>query len=117
MKNHSLEHFRRPPERLNCAQSVLYAYHRASGDTTISLLDKKAFGGGRAAGGLCGALHAACTITPEKAERLKTRFAEKSGPVVCREMRRANQHPCEVCVSEAAQLLQHELGLDISEAG
>ena len=117
MKNHALEHFRRPPERLNCAQSVLFAYHRASGDTAISLLDMKAFGGGRAPGGLCGALHAACTITPERAESLKTRFAEKTGSVVCREMRQANQHPCEVCVSEAAQLLQHELGLNISEAG
>jgi hypothetical protein len=116
MKNHALEHFRRPPERLNCAQSVLYAYHRVSGETAIPLLDMKAVGGGRAPGGLCGALYAACTITPEKAESLKNRFAEKTGSVVCREMREANQHPCEVCVSEAAQLLEHELGLNNSGA-
>ena len=115
MKNHALEHFRRPPEPLNCAQSVLYAYHKASGDTTISLLDMKTFGGGRAPGGVCGALHAVCTATPDKAERLKTRFAEKTGSVLCKEMRKASQHPCEVCVSEAAQLLENELGLNRSK--
>ncbi len=111
MKNHALEHFRRPPKLLNCAQSVLYAYQQVQGDTTISLADMKPFGGGRAPGGLCGALHAACTLAPDKAERLKSRFAEITGSVFCKELRRANQHPCEVCVSESAQLLENELGL------
>jgi hypothetical protein len=116
MKNHALEHFRRPPEPLNCAQSVLYAYQKVSGDTTIPLLEMKRFGGGRAPGGLCGALHAACAVTPEKAETLKSRFAERTGSVLCREMRKANRHPCEVCVAEAAQLLEKELGLNGSGA-
>jgi hypothetical protein len=111
MKNHALQHFRRPPERLNCAQSVLHAYHKVSGDTTIPLLDMKAFGGGRAPGGLCGALHTACTVVPEKAASLKARFAEITGSVLCREIREANRHSCEVCVSESAQLLEMELGL------
>jgi hypothetical protein len=114
MKNHALHHFRRPPERLNCAQSVLHAYRRVSGDTAISVSDMKAFGGGRAPGGLCGALHAACTVAPHKAEKLKARFAATTGSTECKEMRRANQFPCEVCVAEAAQLLQHELGLNTS---
>ncbi len=111
MKTLALHHFRRPPERLNCAQSVLQAYHTLSGDTAISVSDMKAFGGGRAPGGVCGALHAACTVAPNKADRLKARFAATTGSVECREMRRANQFPCELCVSEAAQLLEHELGL------
>ena len=114
MKNHALEHFRRPPEPLNCAQSVLYAYQKVSGDTEMSLPEMKAFGGGRAPGGLCGALHAACTVAPDKAERLKARFAATTGSVECREMKRANQYRCELCVAEAAQLLQHELGLNNS---
>ena len=112
MKNHALEHFRCPPERLNCAQSVLYAYQKVSGDAALSISDLKAFGGGRAPGGLCGALHAACAVVPEKAESLKARFAEITGGVLCRELRKANQHPCEVCVSESAQLLEMELGLN-----
>jgi hypothetical protein len=28
MKNHGLERFRRPPERMNCAEAVLYAYQK-----------------------------------------------------------------------------------------
>jgi hypothetical protein len=110
MKKHALEHFRRPPQRLNCAQSVLYAYQQVGGSTRLTLEDMKGFGGGRAPGGLCGALHTACALAPEKAELLKTRFAEVTGSVFCKELRAANQHPCEVCVTAAAQLLQSELG-------
>ena len=109
MKNHAPEHFRRPPEPLNCAQAVLYAYQKVSGDVALSISDMKAFGGGRAPGGLCGALHAACAVVPGKAESLKVRFAEITGSVLCREMRAANRHACEVCVSESAQLLEREL--------
>ena len=112
MKKHALERFRRPPEPLNCAQAVLYAYQKVSGDAALSISDMKALGGGRAPGGLCGALHTACTVAPEKAESLKARFAEITGSVLCREMREANRHSCEVCVSESAQLLEEELALN-----
>ena len=116
MKNHALERFRRPPERMNCAEAVLYAYQKISGDTAIAISDMKPLGSGRAPGGLCGALHAACIVAPDKAERLKARFAEIAGSVVCKEIRRAKQHPCEFCVSEAAQLLEDELQLNSSKA-
>lgn len=114
MKNHALEHFRRPPERLNCAQSVLFAYQRISGDIAISIADMKPYGGGRAPGGICGALYAACTVAPDKADRLKFRFAAITGSAVCKEMRDADRHPCEFCVSEAAQLLEAELRFNTS---
>ncbi len=109
MKHHALENFRRPPQLLNCAQAVLYAYQQVVGPTPISLADMKRFGGGRAPGGLCGALHAACVLAPDKAERLKTRFAETTGSVCCKDIRTANQHACECCVAESATLLESEL--------
>jgi hypothetical protein len=109
MKNHALEHFRRPPQLLNCAQAVLYAYQQVVGPAPVSLTDMKRFGGGRAPGGLCGALHAACVLAPDRAERLKTGFAESTGSVCCKEIRKANQHACESCVSESARLLEREL--------
>ena len=109
MKNHVLEHFRRPPLRLNCAQSVLYGYHQVSGDTSIAVADMQPFGGGRAPGGICGSLHAACAILPGNAETLKARFAAITGSVYCKELRGANRHPCEVCVTTSAQLLEDEL--------
>jgi hypothetical protein len=111
MKQHALEHFRRPPQRLNCAQSVLYAYQQVAGVNSIPLSDMKSLGGGRAPGGLCGAVHAACVVAPSRAESLKKRFAEITGSIYCAELRSAAEHPCEVCVSESARLLGDELGL------
>jgi hypothetical protein len=116
MKNRALEIFGRPPERMNCAEAVVCAYQEVSGETAIAISEMKRLGSGRAPGGLCGALHAACTIAPDKAERLKARFAEIAGSVVCKEIKRAKQHPCEFCVSEAAQLLENELQPNRPEA-
>ncbi len=111
MKQRALECFRRPPQRLNCAQSVLYAYQQVTGNTAIPVSDMKSMGGGRAPGGLCGALHAACVLAPNRAEDLKKRFAEATGSIYCAELRSAAQNPCEACVSESARLLEDELGL------
>jgi len=106
MKNHALKVFRHPPERLNCAQSVLHAWREVSGDTSIPLADLKPFGGGRAPDGLCGALHAACDIAPDRAEVLKQNFAAQLGSLYCRELRAAKVHPCETCVGHATELLE-----------
>jgi hypothetical protein len=116
MKNHALEHFRRPPERMNCAEAVFHAYQQISGDTAIAISDMKPLGNGRGPLGLYGALHAACTAVPDRAETIKARFAEVAGSVVCREIRRAQQHTCEVCVAEAAQLLEDEMRLNRPKA-
>ena len=110
MKENALKVFRQPPERLNCAQSVLHAWREVTGNTTIALDDLKPFGGGRAPDGLCGALHAACMVAPDRAEALKQNFAARLGSLYCRELRAAKVHPCETCVGQAAELLQIEQG-------
>lgn len=106
MKGKALKVFRQPPERLNCAQSVLYAWREVSGDKSIVLGDLKPFGGGRAPDGLCGALHAACMIAPKRAEALKQNFAARLGSIYCKELRAAKVHPCESCVLRATELLE-----------
>ena len=110
MKEHALKVFRQPPERLNCAQSVLYAWREVSGDTAIALADLKTFGGGRAPDGICGALHAACMVAPGRAEALKQNFAARLGSRYCRELRAAKVHPCESCVTQATDLLEFHSG-------
>jgi hypothetical protein len=105
MKEQALKVFRQPPERLNCAQAVLHAWREVSGDTAIPVTDLKGFGGGRAPGGICGALHAACAVAPDRAETLKQTFAARLGSVYCRELRGAKVHPCETCVVQATELL------------
>lgn len=106
MKKRALTVFRQPPERLNCAQAVLHAWREVTGDHSIALADLKPFGGGRAPEGLCGALHAACTVAPTKAGPLKERFASRMGSLYCKELRAAKIHPCDACVAEAAELLE-----------
>ena len=105
MRENALKVFRQPPEQLNCAQSVLYAWREVSGDTSIALADLKPFGGGRAPGGLCGALHTACVVAPDRAEALKRAFAARLGSLYCKELRAAKVHPCETCLAQAAELL------------
>ncbi|HEY9174342.1 MAG TPA: C-GCAxxG-C-C family protein [Verrucomicrobiae bacterium] len=117
MKQHALAVFRQPPHRLNCAQSVLHAFREVTGEIHLSLADFQRFGGGRAPDGLCGALHAACAVVPEKAEALKSRFAARLGSLYCRELRAARQHPCEVCVSHAAELVEAEAGIKRTSVG
>ena len=106
MKANALNVFRQPPERLNCAQSVLYAWREVTGNTGIALADLKPFGGGRAPDGLCGALHAACMVAPDQAESLKQNFAARLGSLYCKELRAAKVHPCETCVVQATELLE-----------
>jgi len=106
MKELALKVFRQPPDRLNCAQSVLYAWGEVFGETTLTLADLKPFGAGRASDGLCGALYAACLLAPSREEELKAAFAERLGSLYCKEIRAAKKHPCADCVAEAAELLE-----------
>jgi hypothetical protein len=105
MKEHALAVFRKPPERLNCAQSVLYAWQQLSGRTDLSVARIKAAGGGHAPAGLCGALYAACIAAPERADSLKRDFAVRMGSLFCKDLRTADEHACRTCVAIATELL------------
>ena len=107
MKSNALKVFRQPPARLNCAQAVVHAWREFSGDTGIALAEAKPFGGGRAPDGICGALHAACLVAPDHTEALKQNFAARLGSFYCKELRAAKVHPCETCVGQATELLEH----------
>ena len=108
MKTHALKVFRQPPERLNCAQAVLQAWQEITGDSTIPVASLKPFGGGRAPNGLCGALHAACLVAPNHADKLQSAFAARLGSIYCKELRAAGNHRCYDCVADAAELLDFE---------
>ena len=105
MRARALRVFRQAPARLNCAQSILHAWQEVSGERSLSVADVKAFAGGRAPEGLCGALYVACLVAPDRADALKAAFARKLGSLFCRELRAAGNHSCSACVAEAAELL------------
>ena len=105
MKEHALKVFRQPPDRLNCAQSVLHAWREVFGNTAITVPELKPFGAGRAPEGLCGAIYAACLLALDRAEELKAAFAAGIGSLYCKEIRAAKTHSCAECVAEAAEML------------
>jgi hypothetical protein len=109
MKELALEVFRRPPDRLNCAQSVLHAWHEVVGATGLQVADLRPFGAGRAPEGLCGAVYAACLLAPDRSEELKVAFATRLGSLCCKEIRAAKVHSCAGCVEQAAELLAEHL--------
>jgi len=94
-------------ERLNCAQSVLRGFQHLCGIPEEHVVQAKSSGGGRAAEGRCGALHAAITIAGAslRAADLTAEFAVKAGSLYCREIRAKKKLTCAQCVELAATLL------------
>ncbi len=105
MKAHALAVFHRAPDNLNCAQAVLAAYQAVSGRQLAPIEEYKLHGGGRAPGGECGALFAACQAAPGAAEALRAGFAARAGSTLCRPLKRDLRFPCTECVGLAADLL------------
>jgi len=109
MKKKALSVFRQAPARLNCAQSLIHAAQEFLGEGEFKVEDFKTMGSGRAPGGTCGALHAACEAAPEAADSLKRQFAAKTGATTCHELKRTYKVPCEQAIATAAELLQEHI--------
>jgi hypothetical protein len=94
-------------ERLNCAQSILKAFGHRKDMTRNEIDAAQALGGGKAAGGVCGALHAALLLLdgPEKKQAFREAFVERAGSELCREIRAMKIINCAQCVELAAGLL------------
>lgn len=94
-------------EKYNCAQAILKFFQE---DYKIeqSLIDKyKKKGGGRAEGGVCGALHASYFLIKNKemTAMADKHFADEAGSIVCKEIKRAKKLSCEQCVDLAERIL------------
>lgn len=100
----ALASFRQAPLKLNCAQAVLHAHRAVHADCALQLEDFAAMGAGRAPEGLCGALHAACVIRPERAEALKEEFRAAAGAIHCHTLKRELGFPCPDSVALAVRL-------------
>ena len=89
------------PKQYNCAQSVAKAFGQ---DDLLETL--QSCGGGKAPGGMCGALYAAMLLLPEeKQEAARQSFQERVGHTLCKPIRQENQTKCVDCVRIAAECL------------
>lgn len=101
----SLQYFRQAPDNLNCAQSVLKGFQQEFEIGEDELMDFKAFGGGRAENGVCGALYAANRLT---GSLQNDEFELALGSVYCRQLKK-NKMACEHCVALADKLVEKKL--------
>lgn len=100
-------------EKINCAQSVLRGFQESFQVPEETIAEAKKWGGGRADGGLCGALHSACQLAADDCTRqaLHERFLASAGSDRCREIRKLGRLSCGECVALAATVLQEETPL------
>lgn len=96
--------------RGNCAMAVAYGYAIATGkseDEALKIADKyQNAGRGIAPGGVCGALYAAKTLVPEKADAIEETFRRGSQNYTkCAEIRPNKILPCNRCVELAGEAL------------
>ncbi|MBR4946290.1 MAG: C_GCAxxG_C_C family protein [Kiritimatiellae bacterium] len=91
------------PKLHNCAQAVV----EGGGGSPEQIAAMAACGGGRAPGGLCGALYGALVLCPDQADEIKAAFAREVGALTCREIKTTAQTPCPICVEVAAKIVEH----------
>jgi len=105
----SEEYFHILPEKLNCAQAVLKGFQKEFKITELEIEEYRAWGGGRAEGGVCGALLAAERLHREigKASVVDA-FCEKAGGILCLGLKE-KQFTCAEYVRMADELVEKNL--------
>lgn len=98
-------------ERFNCAQAVLKAFQPESGVSNEAINAAASAGGGKALGGVCGALYVARVLLDDQGlfKDVSDRFSRKAGSVQCMQIRMMRQMPCLECVSLSAKLLEEHI--------
>lgn len=96
-------------ERYNCAQAILAAYKTKLNVACDVITEYKSYGGGRAEGGLCGALFAGLFLLKDDTaaqDKLKAHFKEQAGSLTCKQVRKSNKISCAECVATTAGFLE-----------
>ena len=97
--------FRNPAFGHNCAQAVANKYKELYKSDDI-VKEYAPYVGGRAPGGLCGALFAAKEACPEHAAEIEADFVAACGAATCREIKTVTGTPCPFCVDTGDKLVE-----------
>ena len=99
------KYFHLLPENLNCAQSVLKGFQPEFKVPNKEIEEFRAWGGGRAEGGMCGALYAAERLLHHIGkESVAEEFRQKAGGLLCTEIK-DKQFSCAEYVRMADELV------------
>jgi len=106
----SEEYFHKKPDNFNCAQAVLKGFQQEFQIQDEVVEAFRAFGGGRAENGLCGALYAANYLMKKVgSESLNESFAKKAVYEKCKDIKHNKHCSCEECVKIADELVELEI--------
>ena len=97
--------FRNPAYGHNCAQAVANKWKELYASEDI-VKEYSPYVGGKAPGGLCGAVFAAMQAVPDHAEEIRKEFVELCGAETCRAKKMKSGTPCAVCVDTADKLVE-----------
>ncbi len=97
--------FHHPVYCHNCAQAIANKWKALYNDENI-VETMKSCGGGRAEGGLCGALYAAIQAIPTKREEIIAKFKAEAGDILCHDLKSKNRTPCVKCIDIADQIVE-----------
>jgi len=76
------------PENLNCAQCILKGFQKEFDISDIEIEEYRAWGGGRAEGGICGALFAAERLLKQAGKKsIIDDFRNNAGGILCSEIK------------------------------
>ena len=105
----SVEYFHARPENFNCAQAVLKAFQDEFSISEDEIDEYKAWGGGRAKNGICGALFAAERLFDQTTnESLEKDFYAELGSIYCKELKHAKK-ACADCIRLVDELVEKRL--------
>ena len=109
LRKKSEEYFHVLPEKLNCAQAILKGFQKEFDITDQEIEEFRAWGGGRAEGGMCGALFAAERLLCQAGkDSVVDEFRLKAGGLLCSEIKE-KQFTCTEYVRMADELVQKKL--------
>lgn len=103
------EFYHQPKYLFNCAQAIIYKWSEVNALSSLEATGFKRFGGGKAPGGVCGALYGALSLFGENSDqrnRLKSEFEAAIGSSLCRTIRKEKLATCKACVDVADELVE-----------
>jgi len=107
--NKSGQYFHIKPDNLNCAQAILKGYQKEFNITDQEIEDYRAWGGGRATAGICGALFSAEKLLSQAGKAgITEEFKSIVGEIQCIEIKK-KKVTCIDCVRIAEDLMEKKL--------
>lgn len=95
-------------EGYNCVQAVLKAFQKEYDVSEKMLREGKAFGGGRARNGVCGALYAIEMIDKDMYDKIKDDFEKEAASLKCTEIKALEKLSCRNCVGYIVERVLEE---------